>query len=189
MGKREKILIGLCVAGLVFLVIYSFTGEEKKQSPVKDTAEHLSSTEEFVTEQLAMLKKLNQIDTDRLIIKKAAVNWTNDPFANSELIQKIQGYSEDNKTSLLNKLEKPKPLLYSGYIKIGKTLLAIINGTEYEKGDTVEGTMYEVLSVSTSTESIKLRSPDSTVKTIYISEDVDTGQKKKHRTIYDIYEN
>lgn len=183
MAKREKILIGLCAAGLIFLVYSSFIGKEKKSVHTTDNAPTTASTDQFVTEQLILLKKSDRIEADRQIISKAAVNWENDPFASQELIRQIEGYAENEKTpSQINK-EKQEPLLYSGYIKVGDKVLAIVNGMEYEKGDTIEGTSYEVFSVSIATESIMLRSPDSTIKTVYISDEVETEKDRRKSNI------
>lgn len=183
MAKREKILIGLCIAGLVFLVYFNFIGKEKKSPYATNNAPTISSTDKFVAEQLILLKKSEQIEADKQIIAKAAVTWENDPFASQELIRQIEGYAENEKTPSQINREKPEPLLYSGYIKVGNNLLAIVNGMEYEKGDTIEGTSYEVFSVSIATESIMLRSPDSTIKTVYISNDLETEKDRRKSNI------
>ncbi|MCD4676200.1 MAG: hypothetical protein K8S18_09440 [Desulfobacula sp.] len=170
MGKREKILIVLTAVAVLFLIVYKYLEPDKKNQPAQTHENYLSSADKLVEEQLEMQKKITQRDADKMIIKKALVNWYNDPFADPELMKQIEGKAKKEKITVETRTKGQIPVLYSGYIQAGKKMLAIINGMEYEKGDTIEGTNYKVFSASTG--SIMLRSPDAVITTIHLIDEL-----------------
>ncbi|MCP3873008.1 MAG: hypothetical protein GY699_07625 [Desulfobacteraceae bacterium] len=170
MRKRTKILIVLSVAAVISFTVYKYMGYDKKESISQTDAINLSSTDKFVEDQIKIMEKFGQHDADEMIIKKAVVNWSDDPFASPELMKQIKGKVEKQKPTRIANTEKQDLLLYSGYVQVGEKMLAIINGMEYEKGDMVEGTYYKVFSAST--ESIMLRSPDLVVTTIHLADEL-----------------
>ncbi len=183
MVMREKILIILCAIAGLYLAVYMFMGQNKKDLPAPTNEMSLTSADKFAEKQLLMFKKFEQRDADEMIIKKADVKWHNDPFADLELLKQIEGTSEEEPPGKNANKEKHEPLLYSGFLQVGNKLMAIVNGMEYEKGDTIEGTYYKVFSISTSTESIMLRSPDSVITTVQIKDDVRPEQDRRDKSL------
>lgn len=183
MVMREKILITLCAAAGLFLAVYMFMGQNKKAPLVPINKISLTSTDKFVAEQSKILRKIEQRDVDEVIIKKAAVRWYNDPFASIELIRQIEGTSDEEQSGMNANTAEKKSVLYSGFLQVGNRVLAIVNGMEYEKGDTIEGTYYKLFSISTSTESIMLRSPDSAIITVQLTDDISPGQDRRDKSL------
>ncbi len=168
MKISEKILIGLTVIAAIYFIAdnYLITDENKDKNKLSHQTNEgqKSSTDMFAQEQLSILKTFKQSDADEMTLKKAVKNWNNDPFASPELMQQIKGKPETSETTAKTSTRKQVPISYSGYIHAGRKLLAIINGMEYEQGDTIQGTNFKILTASTT--SIMLRSPDATIAKI-----------------------
>ncbi len=163
-GRREQILIGLAVIAAIYLVTDNYLISDKKELSVQTNGSPMSSIDMFAEEQLDILKTFKQSDADKMAIKKAVEKWNNDPFASTKLMQQIEGKPEMRETTVKEGAREQIPISYSGYIHVGKKLLAIINGMDYMQGDTIEGTNYKIISAST--QSIILRSPDAVIAKI-----------------------
>jgi len=71
-------------------------------------------------------------DESAYILQKAVTQWKQDPF-----------WVEEIETPVLIEEKKPVEqqdfsLRYTGYLKAGNTMLALIDGMEYEVGDSIE---------------------------------------------------
>lgn len=106
----------------------------------------LSAEKEGKTEANNDIQALNQFivniagnigkgtsDESAYILRKAVTQWKQDPFWVEEI----------EKTPVL--IEEKKPMerqdfsfRYNGYLKTGNTMLALINGMEYEVGDSID---------------------------------------------------
>jgi hypothetical protein len=47
-----------------------------------------------------------------------------------------------------NKQDIDRPIVYSGFVRVGANKYAVINGNEYTTGDSVRGTPFTVLEIS-----------------------------------------
>ncbi len=160
MEKREKIIVTTVAIAVVVMLFYMVLEQDKKGPASETDSENMIKTDQFIEDQVKIISQFGKRDVAEMMIKKAAVSWSKDPFASPDLIKEIEGITEKKKTTVSRKKESI-PLLYSGYVKAGKKLLAIINAMEYEKGDTIEGTGYKILSISA--KNVMLRSRDSVV--------------------------
>ena len=133
MSKREKIIVGLMVAaalygGYTFLFSGSTGGKKKSygQTQVAINA--------FVADLAKRVQGADTTATDTEILEKSSAEWQKDPF----LVVKKSGASEDEaakEPEIIDRGELTGSFKYSGYMEMGKSKLAIINGREYEEGD------------------------------------------------------
>jgi hypothetical protein len=143
MTFREKtVLILMVIAISVGGYMLFFNAPE--EPVVKKTRESAKKTDAFV---LGVAKALSKDDTragtDLYIITKAAMEWTKEPF--------MVYHASRSKGS--STIDTPKPhktwtFVYSGYLEASHRKLAIINGMEYEVGDTLLPSGYVVQRIS-----------------------------------------
>jgi len=164
MAKREKILIILVIAAAIVVFTLKMMDKKELSQAGNSDQEHVNEIDSFVEEQFNAMNQTGSLEMDETIIKKAVINWDHDPFAGSDLVKELEG--EVEKENLTVSVEKKEivPVEYSGYVKAGKKLLAIINGLEYKKGDIVEGTDYRILTITT--KKILLRSSGSETRIV-----------------------
>ena len=131
MSKREKIIILVMILAVtygVYAIFFTSTSKTvKKGSSGKATDLIMSLTAE--AENLAME---DTSQTDSYILKRASAKWSNNPFLGFKNIVKSDIISSPDKEIITG-----SELAYSGYLEMGDTKMAIINGMEYEVGDTL----------------------------------------------------
>lgn len=101
----------------------------------------IKDLQDFVNKMSAKIASSGDFtDKDAYIIEKATSPWEHDPFStkNFQLSATVKNDSGDRKVQLT----------YSGYIQIGKKLIAVINGLEYDIGEELAEPGYVVESIS-----------------------------------------
>ena len=130
MTNRERIIVGVMIVVVVYGVYTLFFSSRQKAVSV-GTNENLSSLNTFV-EKVAKKTKTGLSQKQTYLMKKAQEVWKQDPFV----------HIKPQQTETMEVVDKPvvskSDLLYTGYLQMGNTRLAIINGIEYEKGDKLE---------------------------------------------------
>jgi len=126
MAKREKIIVFIAIAAALYGVYdFLFSSSSKKPPVKKDEGTKISSS---VNNIKAELEKISP-QKDIYIVRAASVPWSKDPF--SDLPKESEVVIQQKKTVL----EALKRVSYSGYMKIGEKIFAVINGMEYEAGE------------------------------------------------------
>ena len=146
MNRREIIIIVIAVAigaygVLDFFVLSgkkSSNGDDKIQAAITkiDTFANLSRTN-----LTAVTTKQEFKDIDYLI-SKAETRWKNDPFM-------VYGSNGAELDKQLEGKELPE-MTYTGFIKAGKKMLAVINGMEYTIGEMLRDIGYKVFRITSS---------------------------------------
>jgi len=120
MEKREKILLGLLAATAVAAGGMLMSGQGGKNGPAAPGAPAVNMDEVTSTMDRA---KLTEAQAYRLSV--LAENATLDPFY--------------GRSSAITQNDPSQPggedLIYSGYIKVGQKVFAVVNGIEYACGD------------------------------------------------------
>lgn len=118
MEKREKLLLGLVAVTAVAAGGVLLTG------PSHQTATHATTPATGLSDVLLGMEqaRLSKEQTYRLAV--VAGNATMDPF-----------YGRSSDITQDNATQGQEDLVYSGYMKIGSKLFAVINGIEYACGD------------------------------------------------------
>lgn len=128
MAKREKVILILAGAALIYGACHFFLFSGSKTAPV-NAKEELKGLEKLVDDVSLSLGKEAADKTVTFIIARAETGWTKDPFFE----KRPSGIKEID--------EKPGPaacdmtFVYSGCLEMKGKRICIINGMEYEAGE------------------------------------------------------
>ena len=142
MSKREKIIVGLMIAAILYGG-YNFFLAPSSKTVIESPEKKGEVLNQFVTDVAAKLKKKDISEADKYVIARANDNWTNDPFLKTELALQPEP-TKDRKEEAAQEVI----FRYSGYMEMGAQRLAIINGMEYSVDDELEPGGYIVKSIS-----------------------------------------
>ena len=124
----------------------------------------------FVADAAGDLDKDDRFAVNKYIIERASEKWRNDPFAKIESPPKPEPETSGGNEDMPEAEEEQFPnIVYSGYLRLGTRMLAVINGMEYESGD-ILGIGGFVLTHISTTRIIVRRSWDNKKMTIPIQE-------------------
>lgn len=141
MSRREKIIIGLTVCAVVYVVLYFLLSPAAKTTPSAESPEDV--IREFVLEVAQGLAKHDISETELMILKKTQLPWETEPFVTSQ-IPIANSIIRKGKTS---HSAEDVNFRFTGYVEFGSKRLAIINDAEYEVGEQVEKSAYTVVSI------------------------------------------
>ena len=106
-----------------------------------ETANQASKILEKIDNNLASLKIIEQKKTSAdYLISKIESEWKNDPFS------KLENGSEKGRKSA-GDLEI-SDFIYSGFIKLGNKMLAVIDGMEYTTGERIKASGYKIIRIT-----------------------------------------
>lgn len=145
MNKREKIIIVIAILVLSYgafdYFILSSDKNEKNETIQSETANQVSKMLEKINKNLISLEIIEQKKTNAdYLISRIESEWKNDPFSKSD---KFSGKSQ-----------KPAPsteisaFTYSGFIKLGNKMLAVIDGMEYTTGEYIKDSEYKIIRIT-----------------------------------------
>lgn len=144
MKLREKIIIVVAVLAGIYGVADYFllSGKTGPELEVfKKAALDLDIFEAAAKAALAV-SKLSDPERTHYLITKAESEWTKDPFRGDVAVS-ADPIKEDSE-------EKDVEFVYSGFIRIGNTILAVVNGIEYKVGEMLQDVGYKVAGVTPS---------------------------------------
>jgi hypothetical protein len=130
MSNREKIIVGLMVLAVTYGVyVMFFESSQKTNKFIAGGDRELEALNTFIT-KVADKTKSGLSEKQAYILNKAQTAWKQDPLVQLE----AKKVAVDT---------GPEPVLdarvrYTGFLQMGDTRLAIINGMEYEAGDRLE---------------------------------------------------
>ncbi|MEH0018479.1 MAG: hypothetical protein V6Z89_02445 [Desulfobacter sp.] len=161
MNKREIIIV---VAALVFagygLVDYVFLSKSTGDASRDNLGTRVAEIREFSTRETGRLVAIRSFSGDKTfpyLVSRLETPWEKDPFATQA---PEDGITEDEDTG-------PLPdLVYSGFIRAGKRLMAIVNGMEYTTGDILNGTELRVKTITPTTVVLLTRANREVVLTL-----------------------
>ncbi|RLB90901.1 MAG: hypothetical protein DRH26_08865 [Deltaproteobacteria bacterium] len=138
MEKREKII--LILAGLVLLYgafDYFILSSDKNETMQSETENKFTGFLESINASLTSLNILEQKKSNPdYFISMIESEWKNDPFS------KIK---RNQKTTIDKEMAG---LMYSGFIKFGNKMLAVIDGMEYTTGENIKDSGYKIIRIS-----------------------------------------
>lgn len=133
MEKREKVMLGIMAATLVAAGAMYFSGSTAPSGAPQQPAAQVNVDE--VTKAMDQAKLPPEL-TYRISL--LADNSTANPFYGG-----AGGISQEDDRGLSGSSD----LLYSGYIKVGQKIFAVLNGIEYARGDELAEEGYVVQSI------------------------------------------
>jgi hypothetical protein len=130
MSNREKIIVALMVVSVIF-GIYIVFFESPRQTTTLNTAgdRELEMLNTFIT-KVAEKTQSGPSKEQAYILNKAQSAWKQDPL--------IQLEAKKVEVDTGPELVLDARVQYTGFLQMGDTRLAIINGMEYEAGDQLE---------------------------------------------------
>jgi len=132
MSKREKIILLITVIALIYGLYTLLFGSSTKKSRI--TSENqVADIKKLVSDVKAGLDKGKFSKVEGYIMDRAKTPWPRDPFLQREA-------AETEK--VVEEVKEEVNFVYSGYVALGSTKLAIINGKEYRAGETLEEVGY-----------------------------------------------
>lgn len=143
MKKREIIIIAVAVVFVVYALLDFFVlsgkpknGEDQK---ITDQVGKIAAFAETAGSELTAVAKQKESPDMEYLVSKIESDWPHDPFVAQESVGVQDAPASD----------APK-LSYTGFIKAGKKILAVINGMEYEIGELLKDVGYKVSAVTPS---------------------------------------
>ncbi|MFH0844750.1 MAG: hypothetical protein ABIG67_05695 [Pseudomonadota bacterium] len=127
MPNREKIIL-LLAAGCVVYGLYIFLFAPSKKAPSVVSGEKVVQTQKLVSDVTEGLKKVQLSEVEGYIIKSAGDPWARDPFYHRAITEMGKVQEE----------EKEVLFTYSGFLELGTSKVAIINGRDYQVGESLE---------------------------------------------------
>lgn len=97
----------------------------------------VASIKKIADEIQAKLKHKTSFNIDLQLIDLASTGWQVDPFIESDLLITEKPILPEKKKAAGKKAVQRPNLLYTGFVEVGTVRLAIINGMEYESGESV----------------------------------------------------
>ena len=126
MTKREKIIIVLMLVALIYGGLSYVLGSREK-SGVANPEKRKESLNKLVTDVAQNITENNLYKLDNYIVSQALGAWPDNPFQMPEMVVQAEKKSGEEKVQKDISWQQVK-LVYSGYLKIGDMILAIING-------------------------------------------------------------
>jgi hypothetical protein len=148
MEKREKIILVLAISALLYGGFDYFILSSDKNKGIESVAENQFSN--FIEKINTTLANLNTIEKKKAnadyMISMIESEWKNDPFSKIEKLSKEnQGSSLDQGSSIDTEVGG---WIYSGFIKLGNKMLAVIDGMEYTTGEYIKDSGYKIIRIT-----------------------------------------
>ena len=133
MSRREKIIVGLMVVVILYGG-FNFLYPDTKGGRPKFSSHNAVAVTDFVNDLVRAIRAADTTATDTLILKKSAAAWRKDPFAViSKAVEEEAAPAEE--AQIVDPEALSGAFRYTGYMEMGNSVLAIINGLEYQVGD------------------------------------------------------
>lgn len=143
MLNRERIIVILMIIAVIYGAYSLFFAQGDQPSP-QGPKEKMTELKNFVVDAATHLSSEAVSAADKYIIEKAEQTWPDSPFLQSGSKLTSQPYTA-RKVEV--KRERVK-MVYTGYLQIGDSLLAVVNGKEYETGEQLREAGYYVKNIS-----------------------------------------
>lgn len=148
MTSREKIIVGIMCLTIVYGAYeLIFRGNTRPGTSPTATGSSTGDLKSFVAEITAKLAKEKVAVEYQHMIRQAGADWTKDPFIHSSAPLKKRLSTAGSTPKKASKSPSPR-YVYSGYVQLGQSKLAIINGMEYAVGEKLPNKAYYVKSIS-----------------------------------------
>lgn len=137
MTTREKIIVGVMCLTIVY-GIYEVVGNKGARS--KPTINNTNPAEElkkFATSVTQKLVSEKVSEEYRYLIGQAGDDWNKDPFIHSTAPLTKQAALPSSSQNRAGGLPLPQ-FIYTGYLQVGDTKMAVINGMEYAVGESLK---------------------------------------------------
>ncbi len=144
MNKREKIIVILAavigIYGLMDYFIFSKTSESKAQEILAQEKLDIDTFTQTASVSLTSIRTITQEKNMPYLLARMESEWQKDPFIriDSDTVPE----PDEKQASAVPEL------VYSGFVKIGNNLMAVINGMEYMIGETLKDISFKIKKIT-----------------------------------------
>jgi len=131
MGTREKILVGMMVLAVLYGAFELFISPSGKSGPGKKPGPDIESARKMAEEINTRIEQANLTALQKNTLNLAGQQWQRDPFY-------VLPDEEAVSTTDTGQKGSSGSWKYTGYLEVGDTRMAIINGVEYRMGERLE---------------------------------------------------
>ena len=147
MTSREKIIVGVMCLTIVYGAFELSVGRQPIKTTPPPVGNNINELKLFVSEIDQKLNSQLSAKEYPYLIKQAGLAWDKDPFIHSSKpLQKR--LASEIKERQSKSIEAHSKFNYSGFMQLGVTKIAIINGMEYTEGESLADKTYYVKSIS-----------------------------------------
>lgn len=137
MTRREQIIIGAALAAAVYAALDFLV--LSAPNPARDPAllSRQKNASEFAARAMGKIKRIMVKDQKSNFAQwqsRIESGWQNDPF----IVNPKPGSMETVSGEIASKPRTAPAFAFSGYMQMEKKSFAVINGTEYTTGETIE---------------------------------------------------
>jgi len=125
------------MAAAILFFAYNLLFSGSSGSKTRPPGQEQTPATEFVMDLIKRIREADTTAADRLILERSAAKRTKDPFAVITKKEASEKGTEKEET-IIARENLAGAFSYSGYMEMGKSRLAIINGIEYQEGDTLD---------------------------------------------------
>lgn len=141
---RQIIILIVMVVAILYAA-YDFLIAPRTKKDMVDTGKKTTELEAFMAEVTANMPKGSLPASDAYKISRAEAEWIHDPFFERKSYREWVKSKEPAKTG--GGTAQKMIFHYSGYLKVKDKKIAIINGIEYEPGESLEIEGYVLKSI------------------------------------------
>jgi hypothetical protein len=141
----RQIIILIVMAIAILYAAYDFLIASRAKKDMVDTGKKITELEAFMAEVTANMPKGSLSASDAYKINRAEAEWMRDPFFERKSFREWVKSKEPAKTG--GGTGQKMIFHYSGYLKVKDKKIAIINGVEYEPGESLEIEGYVLKSI------------------------------------------
>jgi hypothetical protein len=172
MLNRERIIVILMIVVVIYGAYNLFLAPGDK-SPAPGSQEKMAELKNFVVDAATNLTSESVSAADKYIIDQAEKAWPDSPFLQSGSMLTTQPFEAKAEV----KVESIK-LAYTGFLQTDTSLLAIVNGMEYETGEQLSEAGYYIKSISPNKVVIGMENDPKTI-ILPLDEDVSIQKEAK----------
>ena len=142
MLNRERIIVVLMIVAVIYgaYTLFLAPGDHSK---TPGSQEKMTELKNFVVDAATKLTSESVSAADKYIIDQAEKAWPDSPFLQSGNLLTSQPFEAKAEVTM----ESIK-LAYTGFLQTENSLLAIVNGMEYEAGEQLREPGYYIKSIS-----------------------------------------
>jgi hypothetical protein len=140
--QREKVILIAALVAMIYAAYVLFFSAAPLLT-VGNPEKQLKDVRAFALDISTRLAKGDTSSTDIYIVTRAATEWDKKPFLISE-----HPIDTGRPTAEADVPGQTVPFTYTGYLKVGDKILAVISGMEYEIGETLDSGGYRIRDIS-----------------------------------------
>lgn len=170
--KRERIIVVVMIIVVVYGA-YSFFSKPEEKRLVQSSKNKLADLKQFVVEAATSLSNEYISATDQYIIEQAGKRWPQNPFLQSGALLTSEPFEARAEVTI-----DSIKLSYTGFLQTSDKFLAIINGSEYERGEQLSEAGYYIKKISPRTVVIGIKNNKENI-TLPLDESVSISLEAK----------